>query len=310
MLTQGHQVIIIDDLSNGHIIAPEAKFIQQDIGDLDSIHEWFVGIDGCFHLAAIPSVTMDFSQWFRFHQTNLRGSLNVFKSAIDAGNVPVVYASSCGVYNDTNLFPLTEDQAIRPLSSYGCDKFSTELNANFLAHAYQLPSMGLRFFNVYGPHQPASSPYSGVITKFILDLLDDKPLTIFGDGNQTRDFVFVDDVVDHLIYAMSLLNITPQHFPTSRGVMDGGEPFLLNDRAPVVNICSGIPTTVNELADVLSCLCGKLAIKDYQSTRLNDAKYSYGSQVRMRAYGFHVHHELRAGLIKTIEYFKSERSLS
>ncbi len=285
LLAQGQEVIVVDDLSNGRIICPQATFIEQDIAQWETLRELFIGLDGCFHLAAIPVVNMNLEQWFPFHQTNLHGSLNVLKAAVDAGNVPVVYASSCGVYSDLNRLPLTEGQVLKPLSSYGCDKFSTELNANFLAHVHQLPSMGLRLFNVYGPYQYATSPYSGIITNFIAHLIDNKPLAIFGDGEQTRDFIFVEDVVDNLIYAMS----------------------RLKQQAHVVNICSGIAMTVNELADLLSNLFGKKCIKDYHPPRLYDAKYSCGSQKKMKAYGFKINHNMRQGLIKTIDYFKCER---
>ena len=288
LLAQEHEIIVVDDLSNGHIICQQATLIKKNINQLDHICELFVGIDGCFHLAAIPSVNMSFEQWFTFHNTNLKGSLNVFKSAVDAGNIPVVYASSCGVYSDANRFPLTEGQCLQPLSSYGCDKYATELNANFLARIYQLPSMGLRFFNVYGPYQQPTSPYSGVITSFITQLLYNQPLTIFGDGEQTRDFVFVDDVVDDLIHAMS----------------------ILKQNAHVINICTGVTTTINELADLLSNLLGVKSRKDYQMARQYDAKHSYGSQKKMKAYGFKENHDLKQGLIKTMDYFKALRTRS
>lgn len=283
LLTQDHEVIIVDDLSNGRIIHPQATLVEQDITQLEHLQELFIGIDGCFHLAAIPSVNMDFVQWLFFHKTNLNGSLNVFKSAVDAGCVPVVYASSCGVYGDKNRFPLTEGQSLKPRSSYGCDKLSTELNANFLAQTYRLPTMGLRLFNVYGPYQHVSSPYSGVITNFITHLFDNKPITIYGDGTQTRDFVFVEDVVDHLIHAMK----------------------TLKERAHVVNICTGSMITMNELAALLSNLSGKQAIIDYQPARQYDAKRSYGSPKKIKAYGFKANHNLRQGLAKTLDYFRS-----
>ena len=112
-----------------------------------------------------------------------------------------------------------------PISSYGCDKLATELNAYFLAHDYNLAVMGLRFFNVYGPNQRANSPYAGVITNFITKLLQNQPLVVFGDGNQTRDFVFVTDIVTNLLHAMQNLSVG----------------------STVVNICSGRKTTINEL---------------------------------------------------------------
>ena len=283
LIRLGHEVTVVDDLSNGNIIHPQSAFVKKDITQFDDIRELFTGIDGCFHLAAKPIVSIDLEQWFTFHATNLNGSLNVFKAAIDAGNIPVVYASSCGVYGNAKQLPLTEDLFIKPLCSYGCDKLSSELNASFLAHDYQLPSIGLRFFNVYGPYQQVTSPYSGVITRFITNLLNNKPLTVFGDGEQTRDFIFIEDVVDNLIHAMK----------------------TLNREALVINLCTGVSTSINQLANLLASLLGKDCIKDHLPARPFDARDSCGSQKKMNAYGFQIHHDLRHGLAQTVDFFKT-----
>ncbi|MDP3562159.1 MAG: EAL domain-containing protein [Legionellaceae bacterium] len=288
LIETGHDVIVIDNLSNGKIIHPKAKFVKQDITQFDAMYELFANIDGCFHLAAIPTVSIEIENWFNTHAINLEASLNVFKAAIDAGNVPVVYASSCGVYGNATNLPLNEDQLVKPLCSYGCDKISTELNAYFLAHEYQLPSMGLRFFNVYGPYQPENSPYSGVITRFITNLLEDKPITIFGDGKQTRDFVFVEDVVDNLIHAMK----------------------ILKHGAHVVNICTGHKTSINRLITLLTQNLNRDCTKEYLPARPFDAKHSYGSLEKMKKYGFTVKNNIEQGLIKTIDYFLLSKSLS
>ena len=282
LITQGHEVIVVDDLSTGTIINPDAKLVILDITEPDCLSELFIGLDGCFHLAAAAAVNIDFEDWFSFHKLNLNGSLNVFKAAIIAKNIPVVYASSCGVYGSAKRFPLTEGQSLKPPSAYGCDKLSTELNAHFLAGAYQLPSLGLRLFNVYGPYQHDSSPFAGVITHFITHLLNNKPLTIYGDGEQTRDYIFIEDVVDNLIYAMHKL---------TRG-------------AHVVNLCTGVATSLNQLTKLLADLTEKKLIKNHQPARPNDAKNSYGSQKKMHAYGFNLKHDLRQGLLKTINHFK------
>ncbi len=281
LIKKDHDIIIVDDLSNGKIIHPEAIFIKQDITQLDAIRELFIDIDGCFHLAAVPTVNIEIERWFDVHKINLDGSLNVFKAAIDAGNIPVVYASSCGVYGNSKRLPLKEDLFINPLCSYGCDKLSTELNAYFLAHDYQLPSIGLRFFNVYGPYQQETSPYSGVITHFMTNILENKPLIIFGDGEQTRDFVFVGDVVDNLIHAMN----------------------TLKHGAHVVNICTGHKTSINQLVTLISQFGSQQSIIDYQPARQCDAKHSYGSRKKMNAYGFDIKHNMKQGLMKTFDYF-------
>lgn len=283
LIENGHDVIIVDDLSNGTIIHPEAIFVKQDITEYDSLSKLFSGINGCFHLAAIPTVSIDFDKWFDVHATNLDGSLNVFKAALKAGNIPVVYASSCGVYGNAKRLPLKEDLFIQPLSSYGCDKLSMEFNAYFLAHDYQLPSIGLRFFNVYGPYQQQTSPYSGVITNFITHMLEKKSLTIFGDGEQTRDFVFVEDVVDNLIHAMN----------------------ILKQGAHVVNICTGRKTSIKQLTTLLSQLLNQKCSIDYKPARECDAKHSCGSRKKMETYGFDIKYDIKQGLMKTIDYFRT-----
>jgi UDP-glucose 4-epimerase len=143
--------------------------------------------------------------------------------------------------------------------------------------------MGLRFFNVYGPYQQEISPYSGVITHFINNLLADKPLVIYGDGQQTRDFVFVEDVINNAIHAMK----------------------ILKKGAHVANICTGNTVTIYKLAQLLSTMLEKKLVIDYTPPRRSDVKDSCGSQKKMNAYGFMVNHNLEQGLIKTTAYFKA-----
>lgn len=282
LIELGHAVIIIDNLSNGKIIHPKAEFICQDITDFDAIKDLFFDIDGCFHLAAIPMVGMDASKWQDTHRTNLDGSLNVFRAAIAAKNIPVVYASSCAVYGDMQGRSLQEDILTYPVSAYGCDKLSTELNAYSLAHEFQLPSIGLRFFNVYGPNQQENSPYSGVITRFITHILAGRPLPIFGDGEQTRDFVFVLDIVDNLIHAMN--------------IVDNG--------ARVFNICTGEATSINQLITLLANLSNRPYSTIHHPARLTDVKYSCGSREKMDRHGFKIKHGIEQALKQTIAYFE------
>ncbi len=227
LIAQNHEVWIIDDMSNGCLVHPNATLIRQDIAQHETLQGLLNGMDGCFHLAAIPSVDIAMAEWQAAHATNLQGSLNVFKAAIEAGNIPVVYASSCAVYGQETTMPLCETNVAKPISAYGCDKLSTEFNAFFLANGYALPSVGLRLFNVYGPYQSPGSPYAGVITRFIEQMLHHKPLEIFGDGEQTRDYVFIDDVVDAFIHAMN----------------------QLKTGAEVYNVCTGPPISLNPFID-------------------------------------------------------------
>ena len=148
--------------------------------------------------------------------------------------IPVVYASSAAVYGDATTIPIIEATERRPLSAYGADKYGCELHALVASHVHGIPTVGLRFFNVYGPRQDPSSPYSGVISIFCEQLRRGAPIDIFGDGEQTRDFVFVSDVVTALLAAMRLR-------PAG---------------ASVFNVCTGTPTSVLKLAETIAQLAG------------------------------------------------------
>lgn len=281
LIDAGHEVIVVDDFSQGSYEHPKAKTIKTNILNEDVVRPYFQGVDGCYHLIGIPSVIMTMDNWFHFHATNQQGSFVVFKLAIEAGNIPVVYASSCAVYGDTTQLPLKESQLIRPLSSYGCDKLAVELNAYALGQNYQLPTLGLRFFNLYGPRQNPQSPYSGVITKFINKLKDNKQPIIFGDGYQTRDFIFVNDVVRAVVKAMD----------------------VVSTEGEVVNVCTGIGISINQLAFEIAKLMKKDIAPVYEAKRSYDILHSVGSTEKMRAFSFDVTYELSAGLQETIDFF-------
>ena len=279
LIEEGHEVIVIDDFSVGDYRHPQAEIVKADITDEETIRPLFKDIDGCFHLTGIPSVIMTMENWFRFHAINFQSSLIVFKLAINAGNIPVVYASSCAIYGETKQLPLKENLLIKPLSSYGCDKLSIELNSYALAKNFQLPSIGLRFFNVYGPGQNPQSPYSGVITRFILNLKANKAPIIYGDGNQTRDFIFVKDVAKAVMKAMS----------------------IANTEAQIVNLCTGIGVSINQLAHDITRIMQKEILPEYHGKRSYDITHSVGCTEKMKSMGFSVNYDLISGLKETID---------
>ena len=172
---------------------PKAEFVEGDIRDKKIIKDIIKTVDGCFHLAAIASVDMSVKKWSETHETNLTGTINIFEAIAkrEDGVIPVVYASSAAIYGDNASVPLCESVQPSPLTPYGADKLSCELHARIAHLIHNVPSIGMRFFNVYGPRQDPKSPYSGVISIFIEKILNDQPITIFGDGTQTRDFVYV-----------------------------------------------------------------------------------------------------------------------
>ena len=172
LLAQGHSVRVIDNLSTGKIsnlpasrVPTDCELVIGDITDKARLEQCFDGVDYCFHLAAIASVQLSNEDWAGTHQVNLTGSINVFDAA-RMRQVPVVYASSAAVYGDNAESPLTESAVLRPLTAYGADKLGSELHARVASFVHSVPTTGLRFFNVYGPRQDSSSPYSGVISIF------------------------------------------------------------------------------------------------------------------------------------------------
>jgi UDP-glucose 4-epimerase len=281
LIEAGHEVTVIDDFSTGNYEHPQARTIKTNILNVERVRPYFQNINGCFHLIGIPSVIMTMEDWFHFHATNLQGSLVVFKLAIEAGKIPVVYTSSCAVYGDTPQLPLTENQFVKPLSSYGCDKLAVELNAYALGKNYQLPTLGLRLFNLYGPRQAPESLYSGVITKFVNALKNNKSPVIFGDGNQTRDFIFVKDVVKALVNAMSKVNA------------DGD----------VVNVCTGKGISITQLAFEIAKLMGKNIVPTHAPKRSYDILHSVGNIEKMRALGLATTYDFSTGLQETIDFF-------
>ena len=227
LVSEGHEVLILDDLSSGFRENPphQAKFTEGTICDEAVVESLFAkGLDGCFHLAAIASVAKSETHWVETHYVNAHGTAVIFAAAAKH-KVPVVYASSAAIYGDNPNLPLKETEPHKPLSAYAADKISNEHNARVAHFIHNIPTMGLRFFNVYGPRQDPKSPYSGVISIFIDKLLSDKSPEIHGDGQQSRDFVFVKDVVACLDLSMKHIQMHPE---TSN----------------VLNVCTGRSNTI------------------------------------------------------------------
>src|SRR3569623_3620603 len=230
LIADGNQVRIIDNLSTGKFEnkATAAELSLGDVADGETVRQAMAGIDGCLDLAAVASVEQSSRDWLGTHRTNLTGAITVFDAArTSARQAPVVYASSAAVYGNTPNLPLTEEAATRPLSAYGAGKLGCEQHALVAGQVHGGPTCGLRFFNVYGPRQDPTSPYSGVISIFSERLKHGRDITIFGDGEQTRDCVFVGDVIRALKLAM----------------------IRASTRAPVYNVCTGVAISIRELVN-------------------------------------------------------------
>jgi UDP-glucose 4-epimerase len=198
LLQEGARVTILDNLSTGkRANLPDherVQLIEGDIRDADCVRSAMRGVTHVLHLAAQVSVRQSLEDPPQSASHNIAGFLNVAEAARAAGPVRLVYASSAAVYGAPEALPLDEDSPCRPSSPYGLEKLIDDQYAALYRSLYRTSALGMRYFNVYGPRQDPASPYAGVISRFAACLKSDTPLTVFGDGRQTRDFVYVGDV--------------------------------------------------------------------------------------------------------------------
>ncbi len=286
----GHKIIIVDDLSSGHKsnISENTnnEFLIEKIQEIsfNNINT----VDGIFHLAAQASVPYSIENFYESSKNNLLSSLKIFSWAND-NNIPIVYASSSAVYGNLDL----GDDKINKfdiLSPYAQDKLTLENYAKMSWKIYKTPSIGLRFFNVYGPRQDPSNPYSGVISIFIDRLLNNKSVTVNG-GYQTRDFIFVKDITEIMIKSMGLLS---------------------NKKScEVLNVGSGISVSINSLLDKIANILEvepKIVLKELP---FGDPEKSFGNYEKlMEIIGYDINQfiELKDGLLETINFEKMGRN--
>ena len=282
LLEHGHRVTVLDNLSNGEreSIPIEASLREGDVCIEEDVVAAMHSIDFCFHLAAIASVSQSVDEWKATHDINLGGTINIFEAAKQRG-IPVVYASSAAVYGASRQLPLTEGGVTNPLTAYGIDKLACELHAQFAYRAFKFRTIGLRFFNVYGPRQAENSSYSGVISTYIRQIKSRQPLIVYGDGCQTRDFIYIDDVVSALLRCLTL-----------------------NPKASLIsNVCTGMPQSINQLITMLSEITGMVPQVSYQSARIGDIYNSYGDPTfYQRQFYVNKSTDLQTGLIRLLRY--------
>jgi len=284
LVARGDSVLVLDDLSTGHRrnVPAAATLVVGDVADAATVAQVMEGVDGCFHLAAIASVEKGITDWLGTHRINITGTVTVFDAIRRQGSrIPVVYASSAAVYGDAATVPIAETERCVPLSAYGADKFGCELHARVASHVHGIPTVGMRFFNVYGPRQDPKSPYSGVISIFCERITAGQPIAIFGDGQQTRDFVYVGDVVRALLAGMA----------------------LRPEDAPVFNVCTGQSTSVEALAQLVAELSGKTLNAETRPPRAGEIRHSLGvPDLADRVLGLEGRIPLRSGLREVLTW--------
>ncbi len=280
LVAEGGEVRVLDDLSSGHRenCPPRAELMVGSVTEPDAVAAAMRGVDACFHLAARVSVPLCAEDWTGSHTVNLTGTIGVLQQA-RRERVPVVYASSAAVYGDLADPPLAETSPLAPRSAYGCDKLGCELHAAVARQSFGIPTLGLRFFNVYGPRQDGRSPYSGVVSAFCDRLAAGRRLRIDGDGGQTRDLVFVGDVVRALLAGLARIRTAP----------------------PVLNVCTGRAVSVLQLARVIGRVLGRTPAFEFAPPRTGDVRHSCGDPTLLRAsLGVSMDTDLGHGLRETL----------
>lgn len=281
---------VIDNLSTGkkenlEPFLSKIEFIEGDIRDLELLQEAMDSVDYVLHQAAIPSVPRSVKDPLTTNSANVDGTLNVLLAARDAGVKRVVYASSSSIYGDSPVLPKHENMTPEPRSPYAVSKLAGELYCQAFHHVYGLETVCLRYFNVFGPRQDPNSQYSGVVAKFITSLLEGKEVMIFGDGEQSRDFTYVENVTEANLLAAK-----------ADGVSGG-----------VFNIAYGDRLSVNELARLLAEIVGadpKLKPR-YAAPRLGDVLHSQADISRARErLDYEAKVDTREGLERTVEWYK------
>lgn len=264
LLSEGHSVRVLDNLSTGRREnlprTGKIEFIEGDIRDQNVISTAVLGVNAIIHLAAVASVQASIDDPLGTHQTNFVGTLNLLEAARRSGVKRFLYASSAAVYGDSAQLPVSENLKPSPLSPYAADKLAGEYYLDFYRCTFGLSTSAFRFFNIYGPRQDPSSPYSGVISIFVERMRTAKPVTIFGDGRQTRDFVYVRDLV--AILAKSL---------TSESSVE-----------QACNVGRGIESTLLDLLAALEELVGRPIERRHEPARAGDIVRSCADVGRLR----------------------------
>jgi UDP-glucose 4-epimerase len=286
-LTRENEVIILDDLSTGRmenikelIKKDNFEFIHGSITDLNLLRKISAEIDYVFHQAALPSVPGSIKDPISNNNVNINGTLNLLIAARDNHIKKVIYASSCAVYGDPDVTPITETAKLNPKSPYAVAKIAGEYYCGVFSELYNLPTVSLRYFNVYGPRQNSKSEYAAVIPKFISSVLADRPPVIYGDGLQTRDFVFVKDVV--------------------RANMLAAE----SRKTGVFNIGCGGSITIVELVSTIIHLLGKSIKPLHEEPREGDIRHSSADISKADSFGYEPAYSLKDGLRETIRWFE------
>jgi UDP-glucose 4-epimerase len=271
LVAQGHNVVVLDNLSTGHTenlskVWSRIEFIEGDVRDPETCVKAAEGCVGIFHEAALVSVPDSVNRPRDNHDINITGTLNILEAARQQGVRRVVFASSAAIYGDNPELPKREDMLPEPKSPYALAKLTGEYYLKVYAECFGLEAVALRYFNVFGPRQDPSSMYSGVISIFSERIKKGLPITIYGDGEQTRDFVNVADVVQANLLAMAVATLKPE----VSGLRSGESA----ERFAIFNVATTRKTSLLDLVAVLGSICGKAPEVRLAAERPGDIRHS------------------------------------
>src|SRR5450631_2100267 len=292
LLERGEQVRGVDNFDTGKRenlteVLSRMEFREADILDLDAMHQACAGVDFVLHQAAIPSVPKSVLDPLANNRANVDGTVNLLVAARDAKVKRVVYAASSSAYGDTPTLPKREDMSPDPISPYAVAKLASERYMISFYRCYGLETVCLRYFNVFGPRQDPASPYSGVMAKFITQMLAGKAPTIFGDGTQSRDFTYVDNTVEANLLAAK----APAGDAAGR----------------VFNVATGRRVDLNEMFQLLKKPTGYSGDAQYGAERAGDIKHSLADISCAEKYlGYRPTVDFEEGLRRTVEWYRSQ----
>jgi nucleoside-diphosphate-sugar epimerase len=292
LIAEGARVRVLDDLSTGHRenideIGRDVDFIQGSVADEELLAKALENVELIFHEAAIPSVPRSVEAPRQSHVASVDGTFSLLLAARDKGVKRVVYAASSSAYGDQPTLPKSEDMRPEPLSPYAVAKLVGEYYCQVFTRVYGLETVSLRYFNVFGPRQDPGSQYSGVVSRFISALLNDERPVIYGDGEQSRDFTYIENVVAANLSAASASGAAGK----------------------IINVANGERITLNQLLAELKDLTGKPEVTaEYLEPRVGDVRHSLADiSMARELLGYQSRVGLREGLQRTIDWWKTSR---
>src|SRR6267154_4588593 len=292
LVRRGHGVVVLDDLSSGKEdnlaeVRSKITFMKGSITDIEAVQKAMVQADYVIHLAARTSVPRSVKDPVDTNRINVDGTLNVLVAARDNKVKRVVFAASSSAYGDTPTLPKSEDMQPLPISPYGVSKYVGELYAQTFGRCYGLENVSLRYFNIFGPRQDPGSPYSGVLAKFCTAFLEDTPPVVFGDGEQTRDFTYVENAVHANLLACETPNVSGKVF----------------------NVGVGGRVSLNAVLRELGKITGKTMEAKYEPPREGDIRDSQADISQAREFlGYKPQVSFEEGLARTFEWYRETQT--